>query len=96
MSAFAAMTIPHDLAPWVRYHALGPDELFHPIAFGLVTDRMCAEILAERKRILSFTPASRRLRQRSLMARYDPRQHATFYQSLLRPFREGTGESRIN
>lgn len=93
---FDAMNLPSGLAPWLRYHALGPEALFEPIAFGLVTDRMCAEILAERQRIMSLTPPARRQQQRSLLAQYDPEHRAAVYRSLLRPFCEGGAESRAN
>lgn len=75
-------------SPGLRYHALDSEELFRPIAFGLVTERMCAEILAERQRILSVIPPARRPSQHRLFAQYDPKRRAEIYQSLLRPFRD--------
>lgn len=62
----------------------GPENLFLPIIFGFVTDKMCSEILAERGLILSLTPPSLHARQRRLFAKYDPKQSAKGFHSMLR------------
>lgn len=72
--------------PAPRYHMPGPDDLFRPIIFGFVTDAMCREILAERRLILSLTPQSLHARQRRLFAKYDPKQSAEAFHSMLRLF----------
>jgi len=77
---------PEMCSPKLRYHAQDKDNLFQPIAFGFVTARMCAEILAERQQILSLIPDSQRLQQTRLFAQYDPQRSADFFRSLLRPF----------
>jgi hypothetical protein len=72
--------------PQLRYHAPASDDLFRPIAFGFVTEQMCAEILAERQHILNLIPESRRARQTRLLDKYDPQRSADLFRSILRPF----------
>lgn len=54
------------------FHAPRHDGLYQPIAFLFVTERMRADILAERATILSALDDGDRKRQAALFARYDP------------------------
>lgn len=67
----------------MRYHTRRADGLYAPIPFFFVTDRMCAEILAERKLVLAATPAAARARQASLLERYDPALSANAFRDVL-------------
>lgn len=78
-------------AAW-RFHSPAEDGLLQPIPFAFVTERMCAEILAERERILSVTPPARRHRQGRLFGRYDPQRRAELFKSMLRPFAAESAE----
>ncbi|CAM5373913.1 hypothetical protein ACFQ4M_16440 [Thauera mechernichensis] len=69
-----------------QFHARKGDGLYQPIAFLFVTERMCAEILAEREHILDTLPPDMRKRQQALFARYDPSVSAQAFNSLLRLF----------
>lgn len=70
----------------MRYHATGRGGLFRPIPFGFVTATMCAEMLDERRRILTIVPRSRLAEQIILLERYDPQHRADQFRALLRPF----------
>lgn len=65
------------------FHTRRHDGLYQPIAFLFVTERMRAEILAERERILSWMGASERPRQLALFARYDPAVSANAFNTIL-------------
>lgn len=54
------------------FHAIRHDGLYQPIAFLFVTERMRADIQAEREAILSALAVNERKRQAALFARYDP------------------------
>lgn len=54
------------------FHAPRHDGLYQPIAFLFVTERMRADILAEREMILAAQDEAERKRQANLFARYDP------------------------
>ena len=45
-----------------RFHIRKSDDLYQPIPFLFVTERMCAEILAEREEIAARQPAGMRKR----------------------------------
>ena len=69
-----------------RFHIRKNDGLYQPIPFLFVTERMCAEILAEREEIMAAMPAATRKRQQALFARYDPRVSAEAFGGLLNLF----------
>ncbi|MFU2487507.1 hypothetical protein [Thauera sp. WH-1] len=66
-----------------RFHTRKADGLFQPIPFLFVTERMCAEILAERQALLDALPEDARKRQQALFARYDPGVSAEAFSGLL-------------
>ena len=69
-----------------RFHIQKTDGLYQPIPFLFVTERMCAEILAEREEIAGELPEAARKRQQALFARYDPRVSADAFGGLLNLF----------
>lgn len=69
-----------------RFHTEQRDGLFRPIPFFFVTERMCEEILAERKLILEALPATSRKKQEALFARYDPSVSADAFSNVLSLF----------
>ena len=69
-----------------RFHIRKNDGLYQPIPFLFVTERMCAEILAEREEIMAAMPAATRKRQQALFARYDPNVSAEAFSGLLNLF----------
>ncbi|HPE05394.1 MAG TPA: hypothetical protein P5537_13215 [Thauera sp.] len=69
-----------------RFHIRKNDGLYQPIPFLFVTERMCAEILAEREEIAGKLPEAARKRQQALFARYDPRVSADAFGGLLNLF----------
>lgn len=69
-----------------RFHIRKSDDLYQPIPFLFVTERMCAEILAEREEIAARQPAGMRKRQQALFARYDPQVSAEAFGGLLNLF----------
>ena len=69
-----------------RFHIRKNDGLYQPIPFLFVTERMCAEILAEREEIAGEPPEAARKRQQALFARYDPRVCAEAFGGLLNLF----------
>jgi hypothetical protein len=69
-----------------RFHIRKNDGLYQPIPFLFVTERMCAEILAEREEIAGELPEAARERQQALFARYDPRVSADAFGGLLNLF----------
>lgn len=70
----------------VRYHFPGNDGLYTAIAFLFVTDRMAAEIAAERQQILDSLPERLHDRQRLRFERYDPQRSSTAFNAMLRLF----------
>lgn len=78
--------------PALRYHTLGEDNLYRPIAFVFVTEKMCSEILAERSLILSITQKPLHARQRRLFAKYNPKQSAKAFHAVLRLYALGSRE----
>lgn len=72
--------------PTMRYHTQTADQLYVPIPFLFVTDRMCQEINAERDLILSLTPSPIQVRQQKLLGRYNPDLSASAFHGLLRLF----------
>ncbi len=68
----------------MRYHLLGADDLYKPIPFLFVTDRMCQEIAAERQQILGSLPAPKLERQRKLFDRYNPTHSSAAFNAMLR------------
>ncbi len=68
----------------MRYHILGPDNLYAPIPFLFVTDRMCKEIAAERQVILDNMKAAEQERQRKLFAKYNPSHSAAAFNAVTR------------
>ena len=69
-----------------RFHIRKNDGLYQPIPFLFVTERMCAEILAEREEIAGKLPKTARKRQQALFARYNPRVSADAFGGLLNLF----------
>ena len=69
-----------------RFHIRKNDGLYQPIPFLFVTERMCAEILAEREEIAGELPEAARKRQQALFAHYDPRVSADAFGGLLNLF----------
>ena len=69
-----------------RFHIRKNDGLYQPIPFLFVTERMCAEILAEREEIAGKLREAARKRQQALFARYDPRVSADAFGGLLNLF----------
>lgn len=70
----------------LRYHTPGPDQLYIPIPFLFVTERMRDEILAERELVIALAPEATKTRQVELLAKYDPCVSATAFQSVLNLF----------
>lgn len=70
----------------LRYHTQGPDQLYIPIPFLFVTERMRDEILAEREVVIALAPQSTKTRQLELLSKYDPRVSADAFQSVLHLF----------
>lgn len=68
----------------LRFHTPGPDNLYQPIPFLFVTERMQREIEAERQLILDLSPTALRARQEKLLARYDPAVCASAFDAVLR------------
>lgn len=75
-----------DLPHQMRYHIVGTDNLYTPIPFLFVTDRMCQEIAAERQQILDSLPAAKHERQRKLFDRYNPQHSSAAFNAMLRLF----------
>ncbi|MBV2263296.1 MAG: hypothetical protein KUL79_07025 [Thauera sp.] len=69
-----------------RFHIRKTDGLYQPIPFLFVTERMCAEILAEREEIAGKLPEAACKRQKVLFARYDPCVSAEAFGGLLNLF----------
>lgn len=65
------------------FHAPRHDGLYQPIAFLFVTERMRADILAERATILSALDAGDRKRQAALFGRYDPEVSVRAFNTIL-------------
>jgi hypothetical protein len=70
----------------MRFHTQGPDQLYIPIPFLFVTERMRDEILAEREFVLTVAPEATKQRQLELLATYNPRVSADAFQSVLQLF----------
>jgi len=70
----------------IRYHMLGADKLYAPIPFLFVTERMCQEIVAERKLILDSMPPADQARQQKLFERYNPKHSSTAFSAMVRLF----------
>lgn len=77
-----------------RFHTEKADGLYQPIPFLFVTQRMCAEILAEREAILDAQPAATRKKQQALFARYNPEFSATAFSGILDLFDSHQGTAR--
>lgn len=69
-----------------RFHVRRADGLYQPIAFFLVTERMGADIEAERKLILEGLPPELHDRQAAFFARYDPGRSVRAFEDILRMF----------
>ena len=69
-----------------RFHIQKTDGLYLPIPFLFVTERMCAEILAEREALAEKLPDATRKRQPALFARYHPRVCSAAFRGLLNLF----------
>jgi hypothetical protein len=68
----------------LRFHTLGPDNLYLPIPFLFVTERMQRDIETERQLILDVSPSALRARQEKLLARYDPAVCASAFNAVLK------------
>lgn len=77
----------------VRYHLQGKDSLYTPIPFLFVTDRMSAEIMAERQQILEALSDAQRERQLKLFERYDPKHSSAAFNAMLHLFTPGKNRS---
>ncbi len=75
----------HRMSTLPRFRIQKTDGLYLPIPFLFVTERMCAEILAEREALAEKLPEATRKRQ-ALFARYDPRVCAEAFGGLLNLF----------
>lgn len=69
-----------------RFHIQRGDGLYAPIPFLFVSQRLCNEILAERRQILDLTPANRKKQQLVMLERYDPSISVNAFTSLLALF----------
>jgi hypothetical protein len=72
----------------IRYHILGSDNLYTPIPFFFVSDRMCKEIAEERQLILDMmkTENAELARQHKLFGRYNPSHSAAAFNTVIRLF----------
>lgn len=70
--------------PAPRFHARRADGLFTAIPFLFVTERMAAEILAEREELTA--KAADPKKQAALFASYNPQTRAATFRSILNLF----------
>lgn len=71
-----------ELAP--RFHVRRSDGFFRSVPFLFVTERMAAEILAERERLTAAAADPKR--QAALLASYNPQTRAETFRSILNLF----------
>ncbi|PTD96986.1 hypothetical protein [Pseudothauera lacus] len=69
-----------------RFHLPTADGLYQAIPFVFVSERMLADILAERRALLDALPTAQRARQQQLFARYDPQLSGQAFQDILTLF----------